>query len=88
MGDTTMSDQIRAILREHGRLGVDADTLLDGDDLYAAGFTSHCCVNVMLAIEDVFGVEFPDALLRKSTFESVASIGNALAQVGAPITTT
>lgn len=83
-----MSDQIRAILREHGRLSADVDTLLDGDDLYAAGLTSHCCVNVMLAIEDEFDLELPDELLRKSTFESVTSIRNALAQVGVPITTT
>jgi acyl carrier protein len=83
-----MSDQIRAILREHGRLSADVDTLADGDDLYAAGLTSHCCVNVMLAIEDEFDFEFPDELLRKTTFQSVASIREALEHVGVPTTTT
>ena len=36
----------------------------------------------MLALEDEFEVEFPDQLLRKSTFASVASIRGALAQLG------
>ena len=35
-------------------------------DLYAAGMTSHASVNVMLALEDAFDIEFPDELLTKS----------------------
>jgi acyl carrier protein len=52
-------------------------------DLYRAGMTSHASVNVMLALEDTFDVEFPDAMLRKSTFESIAAIDEALATLGA-----
>ena len=47
-------------------------------DLYRAGLTSHASVNVMLALEDAFDIEFPDALLKKSTFESIAAIADAL----------
>ena len=36
--------------------------------------TSHASVNVMLALEDAFDVEFPDEMLKRSVFESVASI--------------
>ena len=50
-------------------------------DLYQAGMTSHASVNVMLALEDTFDVEFPDELLKRSVFESVASISSALAQL-------
>ena len=36
--------------------------------------TSHASVNVMLALEDAFDIEFPESMLKKSTFESIAAI--------------
>ena len=45
-----MNDDIRTILKEHGRLSVDVATLGDDADLYQAGMTSHASVNVMLAL--------------------------------------
>ncbi len=53
------------------------------DDLYRAGLTSHASVNVMLAVEDAFDIEFPERLLRKSTFASIAAIVAAVDEVGA-----
>jgi acyl carrier protein len=73
-----MEEQIKAVLAEHGRLVADVDGLSPDADLYQAGLTSHASVNVMLALEDAFDVEFPDRLLRKSTFESIAAIRGAL----------
>jgi acyl carrier protein len=35
----------------------------------------------MLALEDCFEVEFPESMLRKSTFQSVAAIGAALSEL-------
>lgn len=69
---------IRRILKEHGRLSADAHTLADDADLYQAGMTSHASVNVMLALEGEFEVEFPDQMLRRGVFESVASIRAAV----------
>jgi acyl carrier protein len=73
---------IRNVLNQDGKLPVDISTLSDDADLYQAGLTSHASVNVMLALEDEFDVEFPDELLRKSTFESVTSIRSALTSLG------
>jgi acyl carrier protein len=73
-----MEDAIRSILAEYGHLPVAVDKIRDEDDLYQVGMTSHASVNVMLALEDEFEVEFPETMLRKSTFESVAAIRNAL----------
>jgi acyl carrier protein len=73
-----MNDRIRKILADHARLSVDAASLGDGDDLYEAGMTSHASVQVMLALEDEFDVEFPDAMLKRSVFESVANIAAAI----------
>jgi len=76
-----MDETIRNILAEHAHLPVEVTKLSDEDDLYRAGMTSHACVNVMLAIEDEFDVEFPEAMLRKSTFESVSTIKVALGEL-------
>ncbi len=76
-----MDDAIRSVLAEHANLPVAMDSLADEDDLYQAGMTSHASVNVMLALEDEFEVEFPEAMLRKSTFESVAAIRSALGEL-------
>ena len=73
-----MEERIRSILAEYGHLPVEVDKLRDEDDLYQVGLTSHASVNVMLALEDEFEIEFPEAMLRRSTFESVAAIRNAL----------
>lgn len=77
-----MKDRIRHVIKEHGHLTVDPDTLADDADLYQAGMTSHASVNVMIALEDTFDVEFLDSMLKRSVFESVDSIAAALSQVG------
>ena len=76
-----MDEMIRAILTEHGRLSFDVAELDDDADLYRVGLTSHASVNVMLALEDEFDVEVPDTMLRKGTFQSIASIRAALIEV-------
>jgi acyl carrier protein len=76
-----VTDQIRQIIDDHGRLSVDVAALAADADLYQAGMTSHASVNVMLALEDYFDVEFPDRMLTRSVFESIASIEAALAEL-------
>ena len=76
-----MNEQIRDVLRKHARLPVDVDTLADDVDLYQAGMTSHASVNVMLALEDAFDIEFPDSMLTRSVFASIESMAAALASL-------
>jgi acyl carrier protein len=78
-----LNEQIRQVIRQHAHLTVDVDSLGNEDDLYQAGMTSHASVNVMIALEDTFDVEFLDSMLKRSVFESVASIERALSEVGA-----
>ena len=80
-----MTDEIRRILRENGRLSVDVDSLSDDADLYQAGMTSHASVNVMLALEDAFDVEFPDSMLKRSVFESIEAIAGAVGELQAGV---
>ncbi len=78
---SNMSERIREILGEHARLPVDSSTLADNDDLYDAGMTSHASVQVMLALEEGFDVEFPDSMLTRNVFKSIGSISVAISQI-------
>ncbi|WP_427913284.1 acyl carrier protein [Ramlibacter sp. MMS24-I3-19] len=72
---------IRQVLRDHGRLAVDADKLGVDSDLYQSGMTSHASVNVMLALEGEFDVEFPDHMLKRNVFRSIGTIERALREL-------
>ena len=73
-----MQDQIRDVLAAHGRMAVDPRDVDAEADLYKLGLTSHASVDVMLALEDAFDIEFPDEVLKKSTFESVRNIAQVI----------
>jgi acyl carrier protein len=70
--------QIRDVLAAHGRMAVDPHEVDDQADLYELGLTSHASVNVMLALEYAFDVEFPDEVLKKCTFASVHNIAQVV----------
>ena len=76
-----MDDTIRKVLADHGRLATDVSGLDRDTDLYEAGLTSHASVNIMLALEDAFDLEFPDRLLKKSTFSSISAIEGAITEL-------
>ena len=76
-----MKEKIREILRQHGKLSADVSKLPDDGDLYEAGMTSHASVNVMLALEGEFDIEFPDRMLKRSVFQSIGSIHAALEEL-------
>jgi acyl carrier protein len=76
-----MGTEIRELIAQHASLAVAVDTLADDASLYEAGMTSHATVNLMLALEGSFDVEFPDSMLRRSVFESVAAIEAALIEI-------
>lgn len=78
-----MNERIRQIVKDHGRLPVDVDTLPDDADLFLAGMSSHASVAVMLALENAFDVEFPDRMLTRSVFASIAAMESALTELQA-----
>ena len=73
-----MQNQIRDVLAAHGRMAVDPHQIDDQADLYDLGMTSHASVDVMLALEDAFDIEFPEEVLKKSTFASVDNIAQVV----------
>lgn len=76
-----LTDGILAILRTHGRLAVDVAALTENSNLYEAGLTSHGTVTVMLALEERFDVEFPDRMLQRGAFASIAAIRAGLQEL-------
>jgi acyl carrier protein len=78
---SALAPEIRRVLRDHARLPVDIDSIDDQTDLFRAGMSSHASVNVMLALEDALDIEFPDSMLKRSVFESVAGIDAAVQEL-------
>ncbi len=76
-----MKDEVREILHEHARLRVDARDLDEDADLYQAGMTTRAGVEVMLALENQFDIEFPDRLLSPRVFGSIATLSAAVSEL-------
>lgn len=76
-----MKEKIRRAIADHARMPTDMSAISDNADLYQAGMTSQASVNVMLAIEDAFDIEFPDRMLKRSVFESIDAIASALTEL-------
>jgi acyl carrier protein len=75
----SLNEKIRAILAEQETL--EAAKLDDDSDLYDAGLTSFASVQLMLALEDTFGIEFPERFLNRRTFSSIANIELSLREL-------
>jgi acyl carrier protein len=43
--------------------------------------TSHASVNVMLALEGAFDVEFPERMLRREVFSTISAIRTAVEEL-------
>lgn len=76
-------ERIRQVLRDHAQLLVEVDSIDDGADLFDAGMDSHASINVMLALEATFDIEFPESMLERSVFESIAALDAAVRQLRA-----
>lgn len=76
-----MNETIRALLAKLGGLPTAVDTLADDADLYAAGLSSFASVQLMLGLEEAFDMEFPDHLLNRKSFASIAAIEATVATI-------
>ena len=76
-----LAETIRTVLGGHGRLPVPVQQLDEADDLYQAGMSSHASISVMLGLEDAFDVEFPDHMLTREVFASIASMKSAVGEL-------
>lgn len=79
-----IGEEVRAIVALYGQLVVDAGSISDDDDLFRAGMSSLANVNVMLALEEKFGIEFPEDMLNRSTFATRRAISRAVGSLLEP----
>ena len=76
-----MLNEIRQILARVGNLSRSAATLAEEADLYDAGLTSFASVQLMLAIEEAFDLEFPERMLTRKTFASIGAIARSVGEL-------
>jgi acyl carrier protein len=76
-----MRDRVRAIVASMNLLPVPVDGLSDQDNLFDAGMTSFGSVQLMLAIEEEFDIEFPNSLLTRKTFATLGGLISAVEQL-------
>lgn len=73
-----MNETIRGLLTKFGGLPVAVDQIADDADLYTTGLSSFASVQLMLALEEAFDVEFPDNLLNRKSFASISAIQSTI----------
>ena len=81
LGDFMMNQTIRELLGRLGGLPVAVTELENSADLYAAGLSSFASVQLMLGIEEAFDIEFPDNLLNRKSFASIAAIEETVSMI-------
>jgi acyl carrier protein len=80
------TEAIRAILKAHSRIRVSIEQLDDDANLFNAGMTSLASVEVILALEEEFGIEFADHMMHRKTFETVNAIAAAIESLRVKVT--
>lgn len=68
-----MHSRIRDMLASTGGIA-NAASLGDDDNIYDAGLTAFTAVQLMLALEEAFGVKFPRHMLNRHSFGSIHAI--------------
>ncbi len=66
------------ILRNYLKQIEDVNSLTMESNLYQLGLDSMAAVNLLLELEEMYGVVFPDALLTESTFETPLALKVAI----------
>jgi len=77
-----VSDEvIRDILRQNEAMSGIVDSLGEDEDLFEKGLDSFGSVQLMLALEERFEVEFPDTLLNRRSFSTIRIIRETVSKL-------
>ena len=66
------------LLNGHLRQIGEVNTLTMESNLYELGLDSMAAVNLLLELEEIYGVMFPDAFLSDATFETPMALKAAI----------
>ena len=73
-----ITQDIREVLGSNEAFAGKADRLSEDDSLFDMGLDSFGSVQLMLALEERFDVEFPDSLLNRKSFATIRAIREAV----------
>jgi acyl carrier protein len=76
--------KIDSLIEQHAGLPRGSAKPGEDEDLYRAGMKSFASVQLMLALEETFDIEFPDDMLTRATFRSRAAIEQAVLALLSP----
>ncbi|WP_159732861.1 acyl carrier protein [Methylosinus sp. Ce-a6] len=74
-------ETIRRAIDAKGNLPVAAATLSAEADLYAAGLSPFCAIQVMLRLEAEREVEFPKSMLNRRSMATMATMAALLGEL-------
>jgi D-alanine--poly(phosphoribitol) ligase subunit 2 len=76
-----IAQDIREILAANEAFAGKADQLTEDDSLFDLGLDSFGSVQLMLALEERFNIEFPDDLLNRKSFSTIRAIREAVSSL-------
>jgi acyl carrier protein len=72
---------IRRLVEEKANLATPADELTLNSDLYRAGMKPFAAVQLMLALEEEFEIEFPRRMLNRQSMSSLGTIRSSIEEL-------
>lgn len=76
-----MQDKIRDLIKQQKVVPMSAEAIAIEADLYEMGMSSFGSVQLMLALEDMFDIEFPERMLNRKTFATLATIDSSVKEL-------
>jgi acyl carrier protein len=76
-----MLETIQRLIDEKGSLSIAARNLPRDGDLHRAGLTPFSAIQVMLALEKEFNIEFPKWMLNRQSMSSIDAIVSRLCEL-------
>ncbi|GJE18301.1 acyl carrier protein [Methylobacterium marchantiae] len=73
-----LSQDVRETLKSVAALSETIDGIGDDDNLFDKGLDSFGSVQLMLALEERYDIEFPDNLLNRRSFSTIRIIGETV----------
>lgn len=72
------AEEFLRLLHGHLKQVGEVNVLTMESNLYDLGLDSMAAVNLLLELEEIYGVIFPDALLAESTFETPMALKSVI----------
>ncbi len=77
----TTIERLKVCMVEHLKFVQSVENINDDAELTRLGLDSMAAINLMIDIEDEFGITFPDALLTPETFRTSMTLSSAIEEI-------